>query len=70
MSLAFELQDQDGAADQQDGIRTPVFQGQLILENCREIAGRGVVAEDFANLALEGCDRVVPCVKLLARNVA
>lgn len=64
-----ELQDHDGAADQQDHIRPPRFQRQLVLEDGRALLGGGIDLAELPHLLLKQGDGVVPGAELLIRGI-
>ena len=58
--LALEFQHDDRAADQQQHVRAPEFERQLVLEDCAVLGGLGQRVQRLADLALQPRDALVP----------
>ena len=62
--FALELEDDDGAADQQEDIGPPELQRELVLQNGAVLRGVRMGLQRLANLALQLRDAVVPGAEL------
>ena len=70
LGLALELEDDDGAVDEEHDVRPTRLQRQLVLEDGGVLLGELVDLDDLADLDLDLRDGVVPGADLRVASVA